>query len=152
MADKLTVNESLSVVSDPLRLHELYSPWNSPGQNTGVDSLSLLWGIFLTQVKPRSPALQADSLPVELPGKAIYVCTCVCVSFICICRVHRLHLVLAICLFWLKKDNFDYFCIPPIKMQIFLEVYFWTSQESVGTTDKHTKNPLRSYLWTSLVV
>ena len=69
MADKLTVNESLSVVSDPLRLHELYSPWNSPGQNTGVDSLSLLWGIFLTQVKPRSPALQADSLPVELPGK-----------------------------------------------------------------------------------
>ena len=52
-----------------LRSHGLYSPWNSPGQNTGVDSLSLLWGIFLTQVKPRSPALQADSLPVELPGK-----------------------------------------------------------------------------------
>ena len=25
------------------------SPWNSPGQNTGVGSLSLLWGIFLTQ-------------------------------------------------------------------------------------------------------
>ena len=27
----------------------LYSPWNSPGQNTGVDSLSLLQGIFRTQ-------------------------------------------------------------------------------------------------------
>ena len=26
-----------------------YSPWNSPGQNTGVRSLSLLQGIFLTQ-------------------------------------------------------------------------------------------------------
>ena len=26
-----------------------YSPWNSPGQNTGVDSLSLLQGIFPTQ-------------------------------------------------------------------------------------------------------
>ena len=25
------------------------SPWNSPGQNTGVDSLSLLEGIFATQ-------------------------------------------------------------------------------------------------------
>ena len=25
------------------------SPWNSPGQNTGVGSLSLLQGIFLTQ-------------------------------------------------------------------------------------------------------
>ena len=32
-----------------LRLHELYSPWNSPGQNTGVGSLSLLQGIFPTQ-------------------------------------------------------------------------------------------------------
>ena len=29
--------------------HVLYSPWNSPGQNTGVGSLSLLQGIFPTQ-------------------------------------------------------------------------------------------------------
>ena len=29
--------------------HRLYSSWNSPGQNTGVDSLSLLQGIFPTQ-------------------------------------------------------------------------------------------------------
>ena len=27
----------------------IYSPWNSPGQNTGVDSRSLLQGIFPTQ-------------------------------------------------------------------------------------------------------
>ena len=32
-----------------LRPHGLYSPWNSPGQNTGVGSLSLLQGIFPTQ-------------------------------------------------------------------------------------------------------
>ena len=32
-----------------LRPHGQYSPWNSPGQNTGVDSLSLLQGIFPTQ-------------------------------------------------------------------------------------------------------
>ena len=32
-----------------LRSRGLYSPWNSPGQNTGVDSLSLLQAIFLTQ-------------------------------------------------------------------------------------------------------
>ena len=31
-----------------LRPHGLYSPWNSPGQNTGVGSLSLLQGIFPT--------------------------------------------------------------------------------------------------------
>ena len=33
---------SCSVVSDSLQLHGLYSPWNSPGQNIGVGSLSLL--------------------------------------------------------------------------------------------------------------
>ena len=32
-----------------LRPHGLYSPWNSPGQNTGVGSLFLLQGIFPTQ-------------------------------------------------------------------------------------------------------
>ena len=43
------VSESRSIVSDSLQPHGLYSPWNSPGQNTGVGSLSLLQGIFLTQ-------------------------------------------------------------------------------------------------------
>ena len=43
-------SESHSVVSDSLKPHGLYSPWNSPGQNTGVGSLSLLQGIFPTQV------------------------------------------------------------------------------------------------------
>ena len=43
-------SESRSVMSDSLRPHELYSPWNFPSQNTGVGSLSLLPGIFLTQV------------------------------------------------------------------------------------------------------
>ena len=35
-------------MSDSLCPYGLYSPWNSPGQNTGVDSLSLLQGIFPT--------------------------------------------------------------------------------------------------------
>ena len=60
----------------------LCNPWNSPGQNTGVSSLFLLQLIFLTQesyqenfqgnfptqgsgIEPRSPTLQADSLPAE---------------------------------------------------------------------------------------
>ena len=41
-------SESLSVMSDSLQPCGLYSPWNSPGQNTGVGSLSLLQGIFPT--------------------------------------------------------------------------------------------------------
>ena len=37
-------------MSDALRTHGLlYSTWNSPGQNTGVGSCSLLRGIFPTQ-------------------------------------------------------------------------------------------------------
>ena len=42
-------SESHSVESNSLWPHGLYSPWNSPGQNTGVGSLSLLQGIFPTQ-------------------------------------------------------------------------------------------------------
>ena len=34
-------SENHSVVSNSSRPHELYSPWNSPGQNTGVGSCSL---------------------------------------------------------------------------------------------------------------
>ena len=40
---------SHSGMSDSLQPHGLYSPWNFPGQNTGVGSLSLLQGIFSTQ-------------------------------------------------------------------------------------------------------
>ena len=46
---KLTESESCSVVSDSLWPHGLHSLWNSPDQNTGVGSLSLLQGIFPTQ-------------------------------------------------------------------------------------------------------
>ena len=46
---KWSENESRSVVSNSLQPHGLYSPWNSPGQNTGVGSFSLLQGIFPTQ-------------------------------------------------------------------------------------------------------
>ena len=38
-----------SVVSDSLRPHGLYSPWNPPGHVTGVGSFSLLQGVFPTQ-------------------------------------------------------------------------------------------------------
>ena len=66
------VSESHSVMSDSLQPHGLYSPWNSPGQNTKVGSLntevgslSFLQGFFPTQ---------------ELnPGKILRYCLYVCV-------------------------------------------------------------------------
>ena len=42
-------SESCSVLSDSMWPHGLYSPWNSLGQNIGVDGCSLLQGIFPTQ-------------------------------------------------------------------------------------------------------
>ena len=53
----------------PTLCNHMDSPRNSPGQNTGVRSLSLLQGIFPTQDQTRSPELQADSLPAEPQGK-----------------------------------------------------------------------------------
>ena len=45
----MKVKVKVAVVSDSLWPHGLYSRWNSPGQNIGVGSLSLLQGIFPTQ-------------------------------------------------------------------------------------------------------
>ena len=52
-------------MSDSLQPHGLYSPWNSLGQNTVVGSLSLLQGIFPTQVF----RIAGDSSPAKPQGK-----------------------------------------------------------------------------------
>ena len=46
----------VKVMSNSLQPHGLYSPWNCPGQNIGVGSLSFLQGIFPTQGS--NPGLQ----------------------------------------------------------------------------------------------
>ena len=49
---------------------KLPCPWSFPGKNTGVGCHFLLQGIFPTQgSNPGPPALQADSLSSEPPGK-----------------------------------------------------------------------------------
>ena len=49
LSESKWVSESHSVLSDSLQPHGLYRLWYSPGQNTGVGSLSLFQGIFPTQ-------------------------------------------------------------------------------------------------------
>ena len=62
-------------MSDSLRPHELYSPWNSPGQNIGVGiaypfSMGSSWPRNWTRVSCiEPPLLSEDSLPAELPGR-----------------------------------------------------------------------------------
>ena len=48
-----------------VKIHGIYSPWNSPDQNTGVGCCSLLQGSSNAGIEPRSPALQVDFLPPE---------------------------------------------------------------------------------------
>ena len=62
-----SISESHSVVSDSLWPHGLYSPWNSPGQNSGVGRVAFPFSRGSSQ--PRSPTLQVDSLPAEPQGK-----------------------------------------------------------------------------------
>ena len=45
----------------------LKSPWNSPGQNTGMDCFP--GDLPNPGIEPRSPTLQMDSLPAEPQGK-----------------------------------------------------------------------------------
>ena len=51
-------------MSDSSQPHGL---WNSPGQNTGVTAVPFSRG----SSQPRSPTLHVNSLPAELPGKAL---------------------------------------------------------------------------------
>ena len=54
-----------STLCDPM-----VCPWNSPGKNTGVDCpFPSPCDLPDSGNEPGSPALQADSLPSELPGK-----------------------------------------------------------------------------------
>ena len=55
-AIKVKMKVNMSVVSDSLGHHGLYSPWNSLGRNTGLGSLFLLQGIFPSQGS--NPGLQ----------------------------------------------------------------------------------------------
>ena len=58
------VPQAYSTLCDPMDWSRLLCPWDPPGKSTGVGCYALLQGII-----PRSPALQADSLPSKPPGK-----------------------------------------------------------------------------------
>ena len=69
-------------MSHSLPPHGLYSPWNSPGQNTRVGSLSLLQGIFPTQgsnlgllhCRQILYQLSYEGSPITLEVRALLIC------------------------------------------------------------------------------
>ena len=73
---KWSKSESHSVASNSLQPHGLCSPWNSPGQNTGVGRLSLLQGIFQprdrTEVLPHCRRILYQLSHKRSPYMSIY--------------------------------------------------------------------------------
>ena len=64
----LEVKVKVAQLCPTLRAHGLYSPWNSPGQNTGVGSLCLLQGS--SQLRDQTQVSHiAGSSPAEPLGK-----------------------------------------------------------------------------------
>ena len=64
-------NPGIKPTSPALQADSLPSKPTKNPKNTGMGNLSPLQGIFPTQESLGSHALQADSLPSELPGKPI---------------------------------------------------------------------------------
>ena len=74
-------SESHSVMSDPLWPHGLYSPRNSPGQNTGVGSPSLLQWIFLTQGSNRGlPRCRQILYQLSHQGNPVHISSLIKIS------------------------------------------------------------------------
>ena len=70
-------SESHSVVSNSLRLHGLYSAWNSPGQSTAVGSLSFLQGIFPTnRSNPGLPHCRQTLYQLSHKGSLFLIKSC----------------------------------------------------------------------------
>ena len=67
-------SEGRSVMPNSVQPRGLYSPWNSPGQNTAVGSLSLLQGIFPTQGS-NPGLLDCRLIPYQLSHKLPYLST-----------------------------------------------------------------------------
>ena len=95
------VSESGSVVLDSLRPQGLYSPWNSPGQNTGVGSCSLLQGIFPTQgSNPGLPHCRKIVYQLSHQGSPPnwVVCSeCLLFFYLSTVRMERLVTVVCVC-------------------------------------------------------
>ena len=68
---KVKVAQSCPTLCHPMDY--TYSPWNSPGQNTGVGNLSVLQGIFPTQGS-NPGLLHCGQIPYQLSHKGSPCC------------------------------------------------------------------------------
>ena len=87
LTNSKTESESCSDVSHSSRPHGLYGPWDSPGQNIGMGSFSLLQGIFPTQgLNPGLPRCRWILYQLSHKGSPMLVshsCLTLCNSMDC---------------------------------------------------------------------
>ena len=109
---------SCSAMSDSLWPHGLYSPWNSPGQKTGVGSLSLLQGIFPTQgLNPDLPhCRQIFFYQLSHKGREEFL-LCHFYMILCCCSVAKLCLTLC--------NSMD--CSPPGSSVLSSRILKWVA-------------------------
>ena len=74
ISEATPVTQAAQSCSTFLWHHGLYSPWNSPGQNSGVGSLSLLQGIFPTTQGSNRGLLHCKQILYQLSHKESLVC------------------------------------------------------------------------------
>ena len=113
----------------------LLCPWDSPGNNTGVGSHSLLQGIFPTQGSnlhlPRLLHWRADSLPLSPLGS---VCVCVCV---CVCVYTYIYIYIYVSLHRQLSTNGT--SLSPLAPVTFVLKTFVTSWVSHGLSHAQTR-------------
>ena len=98
----------------PGEFNRLYSPWNSPGQNTGVGSLSLLQRIFPTQgSNPSLLNCRQIFLPAEPQGTRILLLQAFLSPFSATeCHLSDFHLKGLTALSWWKRMSEDEAWVP----------------------------------------
>ena len=109
--------ESHSVVSNSLWPHGFHGPYNSPGQNTGVGSLSLLQGIFPT--RGSTPGLpHCRWILYQLSSQGSPILCLVCIKIMLSSRIT----IWARNCFFIRENNFALF----ISISLVQSFHWWS--------------------------
>ena len=108
-------------MSSSLPIHGLYSPWHSPGQNTGVGCLSLLQGIFPTQGSNPGLCIAGGFFTNWAPKEALHDVKQVFYPYfhigkLALCDMSWFFLCTSACRLWRKVSTSKFSTLPNISL------------------------------------